>query len=213
MGYSLTGIKVVGNGNTMRNANVNDVMLNGIDVEGDRNVIEASVVVRSSIGDGIQLVGNGNTISDNTAGGASAGNGGHGISVSGQGNAVRRNAAYDNKGHGIDVSGGTAAWPNAVKANVAGAPGLGNFGNGITVTGRGNDGSAPVEIASNTAQNNYQNGFKVTGTAEQLRGNDAANNALCGYKVASGNLNGTGNLSAHVPIAGTDGSAFPIGCR
>jgi hypothetical protein len=214
---SMIGMKIVGHGNTVKNARVSDNLVDGITVQGNGNVIDGAHVVDNAGGEGIWVRGNGNTVLRSTAGGQGKGNGANGIAVAGQGNVVRNNQAYGNGGHGIHVSGGTAASPNVVRANVAGAPYRGNVGSGIVVAGTGNGGANVVEVVSNTTQSNGTYGIRVTGTGHQLKNNASggtgAANALCAYSVAPGNINATGNTSGPKTIPGANGSAFPTGCK
>jgi len=215
--YNMIGIKVVGNGTTLRNATVHDNFSGGIVVQGNGNTIDGARVTETSAGAGIQVAGNGNAVVQSTAGAHGAGNAGHGISVSGSGNAVKNNSAFANQGDGINVSGGSANAPNVVKANVAGAPGAGNIGSGISISGTGNGSGSPVEIASNTTQSNFEHGMKVIGASHQLKNNLSGgvfkNNLLCGFLVAGSNINGTGNKSGTSAAGGADGTPFPAGCQ
>lgn len=215
VGFSLIGIKVVGNGNAVQNGTVHDNITDGLVIEGHGNTVDGITALNNSTGDGIRVTGNDNTIANSNGGGVGQGNGGHGIEVNGTGNLLKKNTAFANQGNGITVNGGTAARPNVVKQNTGGAFGAGNIGSGIAITGAGNGGASPIEVASNIAQGNFEHGIKVSGGGHQLKGNASSGNVLCEFKVGLENLNGTGNTIGAVatPIAGADGSPFPNGCR
>jgi hypothetical protein len=206
------GIKVTGNSNKIRNSFVIGNVINGVVVQGNGNTVEGVRATGSSSGDGIQVIGNSNTINKNTSGDQNAGNGNNGITVSGTGNMVKGNSAYANFSNGIEVNGGTAAAPNIVKNNVAGALQRGNKNTGIVIGGTGAGAGGAVDIAGNTAQANLMIGINVTGAGHRLKDNASAANTACQYWVVPKNWNATGNTKNLAPIPGADGTAFPNGC-
>ena len=213
---NMQGMRIVGNGNTLRNSFADRNFAGGVIVQGNANTIDTVKATNNGGGDGIQVTGNSNTITKSAGGGQGVGNGGAGIRVSGVSNLISGNSGHGNVGDGINVGGGTATNPNIVKNNVAGGPYLGNIGNGIVLSGTGKGAAGPVDLDANTAQNNGLDGFKVPGTGHQLRNNvsgglNRSNNA-CQYEVAAGNINATGNKRGFLTIPGANGSAFPTGC-
>ena len=211
------GVKIVGNGNTMRNGFVSRNVGNGLTVQGQNNTVSGVAAMDNAAGDGISVSGSGNTVTKNAAGDQGQGNGGAGISVSGTANLVKANTAYANYTDGIDVAGGTVASPNIVKNNVAGGPQRGNTSRGISVSGAGPGAAGAVDIAGNVTQANGLVGLSVAGTGHRLKDNASggatgATNGACQFSVASGNTNATGNTRNGAPIAGADGTAFPNGC-
>jgi hypothetical protein len=214
---NMQGMKIVGNGNTVRNSFAKGSLAGGLVVQGNRNTIDTVKAVDNAAGDGIEVSGNQNTITRSTAGGQGVGNGGAGITVSGAGNAITRNKAFGNGGDGINVSGGTAATPNVVKHNIAGAPYRGNVGSGIVVRGAGKGKTGAIDIDANTVQSNGIDGLKVTHGGHRLRNNVAggpgAANTACQYEVAPGNFNATGNKRGATTLGGANGSPFPSGCK
>jgi hypothetical protein len=208
---NLTGVKLAGDDNQLRGSAVEGSIADGVVVEGSGNVVESTEVV-SSGGHGIRVIGDRNRVIDNLAGSAFSGNGGDGVNVTGAGNVLRGNEAYANGGDGFDVSGGTAAAPNILRRNRAGAPYRSNMGHGIRLGGTGGGPSEPVEVQANRTSANGLAGIKVTGSGHELRDNASDGNTGCEYAVAPGNLNATGNLAGAFTVAGADGSPFPIGC-
>jgi hypothetical protein len=212
---NLIGVKILGDDNVVRNGAIDGNLADGLVVEGSGNLIEGTGVF-SNGGHGMRVTGDRNKVLASTAGGQLAGNAGDGVNVRGQGNLVRGNAAYGNAGDGIDVGGGTAAAPNLLKKNKAGAPQLGNGAHGILLGGTGSGPSNPVEVDGNQAHGNTRAGIKITGTGHELRdnasGGPGALNAGCEYEVAAGNINATGNKAGSSGVAGADGSPFPAGC-
>jgi hypothetical protein len=212
------GIKIVGNRNTIRNSFARDNYNGaGIWVQGKNNMIDTFNATNNANGDGITVTGNRNTIVNSTSGGQGVGNGGAGINVNGAGNLMNGNAAFGNSGDGFNIGGGTAASPNVLKGNVAGGTYRGNGANGFVVSGIGSGASLPIELEANTAQSNHFDGFKVTGSGHQLKGNVSGGsgglmNTACQYEVSPGNIKGGGNTSNSVAVPGVNGSAFPLGC-
>jgi hypothetical protein len=214
---NMQGMKVVGHDNTIRHSFARGSLAGGVVVQGNRNTIDTVEARNNAAGDGIEVIGNRNTVTQSTAGGQGAGNGGAGITVRGAGNLVSKNKAFGNDGDGIHVSGGTAAAPNIIRSNVAGAPYRGNVGSGIVVEGAGKGPAAPVDIDANTAQSNGIDGFKVTQGGHRLRNNVAggagAANVACQYDVAPGNFNATGNKRGSTVIPGANSTPFPSACK
>lgn len=206
------GVKIVGNDNTIRHSVVATNLTGGIVVQGNGNTVAGVTSTGNSTGAGIQVTGSRNTIADNTAGDQGRGNGGAGISVNGQSNLIKNNGAFANFGGGITVAGGTAAGPNKVKNNVAGAPGRGNATHGIDLGGAGQGPSGMIDLAGNSAKSNGLVGLKVGGSGHRLKDNVSGSNGACQYQVGIGNWNATGNKSGGVLIGGADGSPFPVGC-
>ncbi len=214
---NLVGVKVVGNDNRLRNSVIDQNTADGLVVDGNRNVVEATDVT-SAGGHGIRVTGNRNKLIGNVAGGQFKGNAGDGINMKGVGNLLRGNHAFGNGGDGLDVSGGTAAAPNILRRNQAGAPYRGNGGNGILLGGAGTGASDPVEVEGNWTYSNRLAGIRIGGTGHQLRGNVSGGsgpfeaNAGCQFEVAEGNINGSGNVSGSAPVLGAPGSVFPQLC-
>jgi hypothetical protein len=213
---NLIGVKLLGDDNVLRHSAIHLSTADGLVVDGNRNVIEATDVT-SAGGHGIRVTGNRNKLIGNLAGGQLTGNAGDGINVRGAGNVLRRNEAYGNVGDGFDVSGGRAAAPNVLKANTAGGPYLGNGGNGIVLGGTGGGAGDPVEVENNKTFGNYLAGVKVLGQGHQLRGNVSGGTGLksnggCEFEVTAGNLNATGNLAGSTGVLGASGTAFPSSC-
>jgi hypothetical protein len=174
--------------------------------------------VDNPTGYGIRVVGKNNTIINSTAGDQGSGNGESGIVVSGFGNLIQGNFAFDNGGNGFTITGGTALNPNIVSNNVAGGPNRGNSGSGFSIGGLGAGASGVIDIVGNTAQSNVVNGISVSGTDHRLQSNASGGsgnevNLSCQYNVSGGNFNATGNTLNGVLIPGADGSPFPTGCQ
>jgi hypothetical protein len=213
---NLIGVKVHGNDNRLRNSAIDNSTADGLVVDGNRNVVEATDVT-SAGGHGIRVVGNRNKLIGNGAGDQLNGSQGDGVNVKGFGNVLRGNHAYGNGGDGFDVSGGTAAAPNILRRNKAGAPYRGNGGNGILLSGTGNGAADPVEVENNQTHSNSLAGIKVMGKGHRLRGNVSGGAALhgnggCEFEVGAGNVNGTGNMAGTAPVSGPAGSVFPAAC-
>ena len=209
---NMQGMNIAGNRNTIHNSFTNDNVNGGITVRGDGNTIDTVQTSRNSAGYGISVGGNGNTIANGTA----ADNGAAGIQVAGTGNLITGNNASSNILDGIGVSGGTAVSPNVVSNNVGGTAGLGNGGAGISLTGTGSGASGGVDIKGNSTRGNASDGIQVTGSGHKLKNNSSGGsgsdrNYVCQYRVASGNINVSGNTIGSVPIPGANGSPFP-GC-
>jgi hypothetical protein len=201
------GIHVVGDGNSISNSSALGNTLTGLTVQGNQNTISKVEARDNATGTGIIVAGDQNTVLRSIADGNAAG-----ITVTGLGNLINRNKARSNVGPGFQIGGGTAASPNVVKNNVAGAAGRGNGGNGILLDGTGAGANGPVGVLGNVTQDNGANGFRITGTGHRLKDNASSGNAVCQYRVASGNLNATGNTTGNTPIAGANNSPFPTGC-
>ncbi len=209
---NMQGVKIVGNGNTIRNSFAATNFAGGIIVNGDGNTVSAVRSTGNATGDGIQVTGHRNTVTDSTAGDQGQGNNGSGIAVNGQSNLIKGNSAFANFGNGITVNGGSASGPNKVKNNIAGALGRGNSMNGIEVGGTGQGASGMLDIVGNTALGNSLAGIRVNGAGHRLKDNTGGANVACQYRVVPNNLNATGNKRGLTPIPGADGSAFPAGC-
>ena len=214
------GIHMIGIRNVLQNVTVRDNVGGGLLIEGRRNTVDTVSAQDNPAGDGIRIVGRNNTIINSKAGDLllGTGNGENGFVVSGTGNLIQGNSAFDNGGNGFTISGGTALNPNIVSNNVAGAPNRGNAGSGFSINGQGAGASGVVDIVGNTAQSNSVNGIGVSGADHRLQNNASGGtgnevNLSCQYNVATGNFNATGNTRNGVAIAGADGSPFPNGCQ
>src|SRR5262249_46125044 len=149
---SMFGVQIIGDGNTLYDSVADANVGHGVVVQGNGNTVDTVEANANNGGDGIRVTGNSNTIANSTAGGeqlSNGGNGANGITVVGKGNLVVNNEVYRNRGDGINVSGGVATNPNVVRSNTAGAPTMGNRGNGIALGGTGSGASSPVELESN----------------------------------------------------------------
>jgi hypothetical protein len=205
-------MNIEGNRNVVHNSFANDNVNGGIAVKGDGNTIDTVQTSRNSAGYGLSVVGNGNTIANGTA----VDNGAAGIRVGGTGNLITGNNASRNILDGIGVSGGTAVSPNVVSSNVGGTAGSGNGRAGISLTGTGSGAGGVADIKGNTTRGNASDGIQVTGSGHKLKNNSSGGsgsdrNHVCQYRVASGNINESGNTMGSVPIPGANGSPFP-GC-
>ena len=132
----------------------------------------------------------------------------------GTGNLITGNNAFRNVLDGIGVSGGTAVSPNVVNSNVSGTAGSGNGGAGIALTGTGSGAGGGADIKGNITRGNASDGIQVTGSGHKLKNNSsggsgADRNYACQYRMASGNINMSGNTIGSVPIPGANGSPFP----
>jgi hypothetical protein len=209
------GALVAGNSNIFQRSRIGDLDLGngdlGLVVTGQGNRVEQNEVF-ANFGDGINVEGDGNTVRLNSLGAAGKGNAGDGLHLFGAGNVVEENQALANRGDGFEIRGGTAASPNVIRKNRAGAAGTGNGLHGFFLDGTGNGSSAPVEIDENTATQNLGAGFKVGGTGQQLRKNICEQNVGCDFDVEPGNVNATGNTIDGVSVSGANGTAFPAGC-
>lgn len=215
--FNIGGVKIVGNGNSIRNSLVKGNVLGGVIVQGQSNTVYAVTALGNPAGDGILVTGNNNTVAQSTAGDHQLGNGQAGINVNGTGNLIEGNGAFENNTNGINVGGGSAASPNIVKNNVAGGPDRGNRRSGIVLGGTGQGVTGAVDVTGNIVQSNRVNGFTVTGTGHRLKGNDSGGagnsaNLACQYNVTAGNFNATGNKRNGSLMTGADGSPFPTGC-
>jgi hypothetical protein len=212
------GIQITGIGNTLRNSTSRDNVGGGVLIEGPRNTVDTVTANNNPTGDGIRVVGKNNTIINSTAGDQGAGNGESGIVVSGFGNLIQGNSAFDNGANGFSISGGTAAKPNIVSNNVAGGPGRGNASSGFSIGGDGAGAAGVVDIVGNTAQSNVVNGIGVSGTGHRLQNNASGGsgnevNLGCQYNVSGGNFSAAGNTRNGVAFGGADGTPFPTGCQ
>jgi hypothetical protein len=213
----MQGIKITGNGNTVHKSFADRNSTAGVIVQGRANTVDAVRAADNAAGDGIRVVGNDNSVVGSTANENGMDDGTAGITVKGAGNLVKGNSVFANRGNGISVGGGTAAKPNIVNNNVAGAARRGNFHNGIVLGGPGKGAAGPVDLEGNTAQGNGIAGVKVPGNGHRLKNNvsggaGTASNGVCQYQVAPGNFNATGNKRGAVSIPGANGSPFPNGC-
>ncbi|HEY7600319.1 MAG TPA: right-handed parallel beta-helix repeat-containing protein, partial [Candidatus Limnocylindrales bacterium] len=215
------GIRITGNASLLKKNAVGDKgkgnTSHGILLTGSGSMIGRDFEendVYANTGDGIRVIGSNNWLHKNDVGDKDKGNGGDGIHVEGSGNKLTENDSFANKGDGFDISGSTAAAPNVLFKNVAGKSGAGNLQNGFLIAGTGNGKTAPVEIEENTAKANKLNGFKVTGTAMELKrntsgGGSSDNNGDWEFIVAAGNWNQGDNKSNGTTVAGAVGTAFP----
>jgi hypothetical protein len=209
---NMHGMNIAGNGSTIHNSFANDSVGGGIIMIGDGNTVDAVQASRNDAGYGIAVAGKGNTIANSTAGD----NGGAGIGVDGTGNLITGNNTSRNVLDGIGVSGGTAVSPNVVNSNVSGTAGSGNGRAGIALTGTGSGAGGSADIKGNTTRGNASDGIQVTGSGHKLKNNSsggsgADGNHACQYRMAPGNINMSGNTIGSVPISGANGSSFP-GC-
>ncbi len=137
--------------------------------------------IRKFPGSGIKIHADGVLIADNTIGtdwgGVTAGsNAGNGILIQGgSNNRIEANVVSANGLSGIAVVGesadGNQLVSNVVGARFGGGSGLGNIGNGVTVT----DGDSNL-LSNNLISANKQSGVMLTGTA--------VTNTLTGNKIA-----------------------------
>lgn len=212
------GIKVIGNRSVIHNSSAISNVTGGIGVQGDGNTIDTVQTSRNDAGDGISVAGNGNTIANSMAGGQGGGNGGAGMRVTGAGNLIASNNAFNNVLDGISVTGGTAVSPNVVMNNVSGTQTFGNGGSGISLKGTGSGAGGVAGIRGNTTQGNGVDGIHVNGSGHKLKNNSSggsgpSTNRACQYRVTSGNINATGNTMGSVAIPGANGSPFPTDCK
>jgi hypothetical protein len=151
----------------------------GLQVNGNTNDLKGSSISNNN-GDGVQLLGNSNTLS-----GVSniQSNKGYGVLVQGSSNTVKDNGRINlNTLDGIFVSGST----NTLSGNKS-ESGKGNLQNGIRVTGNTN------QLTSNTMSSNGFVGFKIGGTGNKLKSNNTSNNTGNEYEIGAGNVDQTGN--------------------
>jgi hypothetical protein len=213
------GYWLFGNGNTLHNGTAEGSADVGVLVHGDRNTVKDTRVMTSG-SHGIEVDGNGNVLLKNLVGDRGKGNGGAGITTTGAGNVIQENKVYASGADGIEVTGGTAASPSVIRQNAVGDKARGNAGHGIRVRDdAGNGLPNALEIERNTVRSNALNGILVEAgaTGHELKGNVAGgggelDNRGCGYLVAPGNFNATGNKANGVTIPGVDGSPFPTAC-
>lgn len=215
--HNATGVRFVGNSNTMHNGSVEQNTGSGLVIEGNSNTATDTNAF-SNGAHGVWVAGNANQILKVDAGDKNKGNGGDGVHVEGAGNLVSEVDAFANGGDGIEVV-AAAGTPNIVKKGVAGdKSGKGNAGNGILVSGPGNGTANPIELEQNTVKANGLVGIRITGSGHQLKNNvsggtgSGETNVGCEFQAASGNVNATGNKANGVTVAGSNGSAFPTSC-
>ena len=148
---NVTGIKVLGDNNTVHNGAANGSTGDGVYVSGNGNLLTDTNSM-SNKGNGFNVVGTANQLVRLNAGEKATPNGADGVHVVGNGNALSEITAYANALDGIDVAGAT----NTLSANVAGDGGKGNGQSGFRVAGAGNS------LQTNTARANTGDGFTVT---------------------------------------------------
>jgi hypothetical protein len=159
-----TGIKVVGNNNTVHNGKAEGNSGTGVYISGNGNQVTDTDVF-SNGGDGVYATGSSNTIKKLDVGEKNKANGGDGIEIVGASNTVQENDLFSN-GTGIRVAGNS----NQLTKNVAGASGKAN-GTGIDIdSGTGNKLKENQMTANTTKQyessvvNTNQGSNKVNGT-------------------------------------------------
>jgi hypothetical protein len=148
---NVTGIKVLGDNNTVHNGAANGSTGDGVYVSGNGNLLTDTNAM-SNKGNGFNVVGSTNQLVRLNAGEKATPNGADGVHVVGNSNSLSQISAYANALDGIDVAGAT----NTLSANVAGDGGKGNGQSGLRVAGAGNS------LQSNTARANTGDGFTVT---------------------------------------------------
>jgi hypothetical protein len=161
-----TGIKVVGNNNTVHNGEATGNTGDGVCVLGDGNLLDTTDATKNG-GKGFNVVGNNNTLKVRKVGDKNAGNGGDGITVNGNGNSLTGGGkVLANGGWGINVNGNA----NTLTKNVVGDSGAGNTAGGIRVNGSGN------QLTENTANANIGPGFLAIGGTSGSPNNFVKNN-------------------------------------
>ena len=207
------GMKIAGNGNTIHNSFANDNVGGGITMIGDGNTVDAVQASRNDAGYGINVVGKGNTIANSTA-----------RRQRGRRHPGGRNGQPDQRQQRLTATSSTVsvspgAPPSAptwltVTSAAQPAPATGESALPLTGTGSGAVGSA--DIKGNITRGNASDGIQVTGSGHKLKNNSSGGsgsdgNHACQYRMASGNINMSGNTIGSVPIPGANGSSFP-GC-
>lgn len=212
-----SGIRVVGNSNTMHNGTAEENQGAGLVIEGNSNTVTDTNAF-SNQGHGVSVSGSGNQILEVDAGDKGKGNGGDGVHAEGTGNLRSEIDAFANGGDGIEIVAAVGS-PNIVRTSRSGdKSGKGNAGNGILVAGPGNGAANPIELEENTVKGNGLVGIRVLGSGHQLKkdvsGGTASGetNLGCEFLAVAGNVNATGNKANGATISGADGSAFATTC-
>jgi parallel beta-helix repeat protein len=181
-----------------------------------------SIRASGASGQGVLIVGNGNSVSWNSVNGNGAG-----IRVDGSSNVLTGGSVLSNTGDGVELIGDSNTLQGAtIQSNggegilVAGTGNIvqnntrmdSNQGNGILVTGssntltsnesesgKGNIGSG-LKVTGNTNQltdnkmySNTLDGFYVFGSGNKLKSNLAATNTGMEFNIGAGNVDQTGN--------------------
>lgn len=214
-----TGLRIVGNDNTVELGEFRANRNRGIAVVGNGNrLIGVRVIGNGS--HGVEVAGDDNQVLRSRLGELGRGNGGDGAKVTGGGNLLERNRVFANAGDGIEVAGGTAAMPNVIRRNVIGDYAKGNGGFGILVfNDTGNGTPDPIEIDTNTVHANGHGGIFVaaTATGHELGGNASGgrtsqDNLGCEFEVSAGNFDAARNVANRVRVGGVAGAPFPMAC-
>ena len=177
-----TGIRVVGDDNTIHNGAATDNTGDGVYVSGNDNKL-TDVDAMDNDGHGFNVAGNGNELLKLDAGDRGSPNGLDGVHVVGDGNTLSEIDAYASGGDGIDVAGSN----NTLTKNTSGDRTKGNAGDGILIVGGSNT------LTENEASANGGDGFDVSGG-----GNEASANKL------KDNESNTGSSGSDLENAGAE---------
>ena len=202
-GSNTTGIKVLGNYNTVHNGAASSNFGVGLRIEGSFNyVTDTDVFANSS--HGVRVTGNSNKLLKIDAGDKGKGNGEDGLKVTGNSNTIQEVDAYANSGNGISASGAA----NTLNKNKSGDRGKGNGGAGFLVGG----GSS---LLQNTAIANTHDGFHLTTGGFSLKKNVSGGtgsgypNGGCQYEFdVVGNTNAGENKTNGLTLSGA-----LLGCK
>jgi parallel beta-helix repeat protein len=170
-----TGIKVLGNNNTVHNGAANGNTGDGVSVTGSFNYLTDTNSMGNS-GNGFNVVGSSNQLLKLDAGEKTTPNSLDGVHVVGNSNKLSEIDAYANSGDGIDVAGNS----NTLSKNVAGDKNKGNTGSGIRVQGSSNS------LTENKANANTGDGFTIGGTPANLLKNNKSNTTSSGGSLENG---------------------------
>lgn len=200
------------NGNTVENISIRNSSGRGILIDPGNNNRISNVVVTGSFADGVDISGDGNTVDQSligilssgatSCGTISSGNG-FGISIVGANNQVKNSYVACSKNvithYGISItgSGNTIGPNNVIGTNSAGTAMLGNY-DGIDATS-----ATSATITTNTIAFNSQYGISLlTTNSASILSNTIYGNGLDGILLGSSNSN---NLGGNVLVGNRNG--------